>query len=278
VSRLAPNIVRLAWTAAPSADSYRVYETSNRFATWPWTVLGTSVTTTFDATGHLTDGLTHYYIVRAVLSTVESTNSTMAVKIQMNVGFSSSTSNVRWFSLPYRSGYAKASDIANELGPLKIDIVAKWNPATQTPIMYYYLRGGWRGTDFTIAAGDGLYIGSKSAFSWVIVGTDRAVTLSFTVNAPPLGNVNWVSIPYTGTYALASDLVRHIEGNTGPGANTKIVEVVKWDATTQSLVRYLWTTTGWSGTDFAISPGDGIYFRIVSSFTWQPNLITPEVP
>ena len=278
VSRVAPNIVRLTWTAAPSADSYRVYESQNRFAAWPWAALGTSVTTTFDATGHLTDGLTHYYIVRAIRSTVESTNSTMGVKIQMNVGFSSVSSNVRWFGLPYRSGYAKASDIATELGPSKIDVVAKWNPATQTPVLYYYLRGGWHGTDFTIAAGDGLYIGSVSAFSWVIVGTDRAVTLSFTLNAGPLGNVNWVSIPYTGTYGLASDLVRHIEGNTGPGANTKITEVVKWDATTQSLVRYLWTAGGWAGTDFAIGPGDGIYFRVVSSFTWQPNLITPEVP
>jgi hypothetical protein len=278
VSRVAPNIVRLSWTAAPSADSYNVYESQNRFAAWPWSVLGTSVTTTFDAIGHLTDGLTHYYIVRAVRSTVESTNSTMAVKVQMNVAFGSTTSNVRWFSLPYRSGYARASDIANELGPTKIDVVAKWNPATQAPILYYYFRGAWRGTDFTVAAGDGLYLGSRSAFSWVIVGTDRASTLTFTANAAPLQNVDWVSIPYTGTYGVASDLVRHIEGNTGPGANTKIVEVVKWDPATQSLVRYLWTSAGWAGTDFAISPGDGIYFRIVSSFTWQPNLVTSEVP
>ncbi len=278
VSRIAPDIVRLAWNAVPNADSYAVYESANRFAAWPWAVLGTTTTTGFDATGHLTDGLTHYYIVRAVRGAQESSNSTMGVKIQMNVGFSSSTSNVRWFSLPYRSGYARASDIATELGPTRIDVIAKWNPATQSPVLYYYFRGAWRGTDFTIAAGDGLYIGSKSAFSWVIVGTDRATTLSFTVNAAPLPNVNWVSIPYTGTYALASDLVRHIEGNTGGGANTKIVEVVKWDSTTQSLVRYFWAAGGWTGADFALSPGDGIYFRIVSSFTWQPNLVTSEVP
>jgi len=278
VSRVAPAIVHLAWNAVPSADSYTVYESSNRFAAWPWAVLGTTTTTGFDAPGHLTDGLTHYYIVRAVRTTVESANSTMGVKVQMNVGFSSSTSNVRWFSLPYRSGYARASDIATELGPTKIDVVAKWNPATQAPILYYYFRGAWRGTDFTIAAGDGLYIGSRSAFSWVIVGTDRAVTLSFTANPPPMQNVNWVSLPYTGTYALASDLVRDIEGNTGPGANTKIVEVVKWDSATQAIVRYFWAAGGWTGADFTVSPGDGVYFRIVSSFTWQPSLVTSEVP
>lgn len=278
VSRVAPTIIHLAWNTVPNANSYNVYESTNRFAAWPWAVLGTSTTTGFDATGHLTDGLTHYYIVRAVRSTVESTNSTMGVKTQMNLAYGSSTSNVRWFSLPYRSGYARASDIATELGPTRIDVIAKWNPATQTPVLYYYFRGAWRGTDFPIAAGDGLYIGSKSAFSWVIVGTDRAVTLSFTFNPSPMPNVNWVSIPFTGTYALASDLVRAIEGNTGPGANTKIVEVVKWDAATQSIVRYFWTTGGWTGADFALSPGDGVYFRIVSSFTWVPSLVTSEVP
>jgi len=28
----------------------------------------------------------------------------------------------------------------------------------------------------------------------------------------------------------------------------------------------------------AIGPADGLYFRIVSSFNWQPSLLTPEVP
>ena len=278
VSRLAPDVVQLTWNAVASADFYRVYESSNRFAAWPWAVLGTSTTTSFPATGHLTDGATHYYIIRAVRGTAESLNSTMGVKIQMNVGFSSTSSNIRWFSLPFRSDYTKASDIATELGSSKIDVVAKWNPATQAPILYYYFRGAWRGTDFSIAAGDGLYIGSVSAFSWVVVGNDRPVSLSFTFNSGPLGNVNWLSLPFTGTYALASDLVRQIEGGTGPGTNTKITEVVKWNAATQTIVRYFYTAGGWSGADFSISPGDGIYFRITSSFTWTPSLITPEVP
>jgi len=202
----------------------------------------------------------------------------MAVKIRMAVAFAAAASNIRWFSLPYRSPFARASDIANELGPSKIDVVAKWNPATQRPILYYWFRGAWRGTDFTISAGDGLYFGSVSAFSWVLAGTDRAQTLAFTLYPPPNNNVNWISLPYTSTYVTASDLVRDIEGSTGPGANTKIVEVAKWDPTTQSLIRFYWAPGGWIGTDFTIGPGDGLYFRIVSSFNWQPSLLTPEVP
>jgi len=62
-------------------------------------------------------------------------------------------------------------------------------------------------------------------------------------------------------------------------ANTKIIEVAKWNPTTQTLLRYTYVAgTGWLGSDFAINPGDGIYFRIVASFTWPVRLVTPEVP
>jgi hypothetical protein len=278
LTKVAPNIVRLTWNAVIGADSYNVYESQDRFAAWPWALLGTTTGTTFDATGHQTDGLTHFYVVRAMRVTSESGNSTMGAKIERTFGYSASGTNVHWFSLPYRSQYLSASDIATELGTAKVDVIGKWNPATQTPILYYWFRGAWRGTNFAIAAGDGLFVGAKSVFTWAIVGTDRQVTLSFTFNAPPLGNVNWISLPYGTRYTTASDLVVDIEGSTGGGANTKIIEVVKWDSVAQTIVRYNWTPTGWGGTNFAINPGDGLYFRIVASFTWPVDLLTPEVP
>jgi len=271
--------VNLTWRPAVNAAYYYVFESSNRFAAWPWPVLVNTTATSYDAVPHLNDGNTHYYIVRAVRGTTQGLNSTMGVKIQLAVQFSATTTNVWWFSLPYRTSYAKASDIASELGPTRIDVVAKWNPATQSSLTYVYFRGQWRGTDFAIAPGDGLWIGVRSTFAWVIPGTDSGLTMSFTVNPPPLQNFNWRGIPYTGTYTQASDLVRHIEGGTGPTANTKIIEVAKWNPTTQTFLRYTYVTgTGWLGSDFAINPGDGIYFRIVASFTWQPRLVTPEVP
>ena len=285
IRRVAPTTINLTWNAAAGATSYRVYESQNRFANFPgaWNVLGNPVATGWDAAGHLTDGLTHYYIVRSMRSTTLSSNSTMAVKIQMNVGFTAAGPNVRWFSLPYRSTLLTASAIVQDIegpsmGHTKIDVVARWDPATQNSQVFAWFRGAWRGTDFTVGAGDSMWMNSVSAFSWVVVGTDRAPTLTFTVHAPPLGNVNWRGIPYTGTYTRASDLVRDIAGGTGPGTNTKIIEVVKWDATTQTFQRYSYGGSGWSGNDFTINPGDGIYFNIVASFTWQPKLVTPEVP
>jgi len=270
ITRVQPSTIRLSWNAVSGANLYRVYESIDRFAAFPWGVLGTTPSTTFDAS-HLTDGLTHYYIVRAERSGIESANSTMAVKIAKSIGYSSTKANIYWFSLPYRSSYTKASDISTELTSTRISVVAKWDPAKQSPTLWYYLRGKWRGTDFTITAGNGLYVGSVSAFSWVIVGTDGPVSLSFTLNSGPKKNVNWISMPYTGTYSKASDIANEL-------TSSKVVEIGLWNPTTQTTVRFYWTGSAWAGTDFTFNPGDGIYITIASSFTWQPKLITPEVP
>lgn len=275
-----PNILRLTWNAVPLADRYRVYESANRFASFPsgWNQLGEPTLTSFDAIGHYTDGQAHHYLVRSIRGSTESSNSSMAAKIVRAFPFNPGGSNAHWFSLPYRSSYASASDIATELGSGRVDVIGKWNPATQSSTLYYWFRGAWRGTDFTINAGDGLWLGAVSAFSWAILGTDPATTLSFTFNSPPVGNTNWVSVPLTGTYVRAADFVVDIEGNTGGGANTKIIDVVKWDSASQSFLRFYWTGGGWIGNNFVLGPGDAVYFTIVASFNWQPDLVTPEVP
>ena len=149
--------------------------------------------------------------------------------------------------------------------------MAKWNPAKQSPTLWYYFRGKWRGTDLTISPGDGLYVASTSSFSWVIAGTDSRPTLSFTYNTPPKKNVNLISMPYTGTYYRASDIANEL-------TSSKVVEIGLWNPATQTTTKYTWTGSSWTGTDFTFNSGDGIYITIVSSFNWQPKLITPEVP
>jgi len=269
VTKVLPSTVRLTWRFVPSADLYRIYESADRFAAFPWGELGTTTATTFDA-DHLADGQTHFYIVRAVRSGLEGANSTMGVKIAKSIDHSSTSANIYWFSLPYHSSYARASDISNELTSTKISVVAKWNPASQRPSLWYYFRNKWRGADFTISPGDGLYIGSVSTFSWAIVGTDADVYLSFTPNNPPKKNVNWISIPFTGIYSTASDIANELTSGA-------VTEIGMWDPTTQSTKRWYWTGSTWTGDDFAFNPGDGIYITIVSDFDWQPILITPEV-
>lgn len=202
----------------------------------------------------------------------------MGVKIQKDFSYNPGATNVYWMSLPYNSIYTKASDIANELTEGNIRVVGKWDIAAQKTRLYYYLRGRWRGNDFDINSGDGIYVSTISSFSWYITGTDKSTTISF-IHSPSFRatNEHWISIPYTGIYGMASDIVTDIEGGTGPNTNTKIIEVGLWDPSTQGVVTYTYTPTGWTG-DFAISPGDGIYLKVVTSFNWQPKLITPEVP
>jgi len=264
--------VQLAWDAVTGATSYKVYTATNRFAAWPagWT-MSPAPASPYLAAGHGADGQTHYYIVRATDGTQDSPNSTMGVKTMLSFGHSTVNTNIAWFSLPYNSAYARASDIANALGSANIDVVGKWDPASQKSVVYYYARGAWRGRDFTVSAGDGLYLGTKRGFSWNITGTDTSPILSFTYNGPPKANVNWISVPYTGVYSKASDISTEL----GSG---KITEVGLWNAATQTVTRWYWSGTGWTGTDFAIAPGAGVYLIIASSFQWTPTLVTPTVP
>ncbi len=274
VTRLAPAAILLSWQAVTGATGYKVYETQNRFTAFgSWTLLTPTpvVGTQYTHAGALTDGLTHYYVVRATDGASDGPNSTMGVKVPLSFGFSPSTTNIAWFSLPYVSQYRRASDIAGELGSANIDVVGKWDPAKQSSIVYYYSRGRWRGTDFTISAGDGLYLGTRQGFTWNVVGTDANVSLSFTLNPVSKGNVNWISLPYTGVYGRASDI-------TSALGSTRITEVGLWNPATQSSVRWYWSGTAWTGTDFAIAPGAGVYLIIASTFTWTPTLITPAVP
>jgi hypothetical protein len=264
--------VRLSWDPVMGATEYRVYSAQNRFAAWAaWSLLGTTTAPPFLATGHGADTLTHYYIVRAWNGTGEGPNSTMGVKTQLSFDVSTANTDIAWFSLPFVSTYVRASDIATALGSSNIDVVGKWVPSKQSSLVYYYARGRWRGTDFTISAGDGLYLGVRRPFTWNVTGTDASVTLSFTLNPAPKANVNWISVPYTGVYGRASDIANAL-------GSTRITEVDLWNPATQSTVRWYWTGTAWTGTDFAIAPGAGVYLIIATTFTWTPTLITPAVP
>jgi len=282
IVRLFPNDLLVTWRAVPGATAYNIYHAISRSTPWPWAVLQADYTTTaFIHAGALSDGVTHCYIVRAKFGpTLEGGNSTMGCKVPLSFSFSAGRSSVYWMSLPYRTMYKKASDISTELGPQnqRIDVIGKWDPVTQRTLLWFYFRGQWQGTDFSIGAGDGIYLSVRSSFQWAVNGTDGPVPRTFTLYPLPNQNIHWISLPYTGVYTKASDVVVDIEGGTGSGRNTKIVEVAKWNGLTQTLQVYRYAAGGWTGTDFTLVPGEGIYLKVVSTFTWTPRLITPEVP
>jgi len=267
-----PLVVQLSWAPVRWAFAFRVYESQDRFAPFPsgWNLLSMT-SDSWLAVPHLSDGLTHYYIVRATDGTQESWNSTMGVKVEFSFSHVPGSTNIVWFSLPYDSEYRRASDIAVELGAAKVDVIGRWDPATQTSMVYYYARGAWRGTDFDLRPGDGLYVGVTSSFRWTVVGTDPPAALSFTSNPAPGANVNWVGLPYAGAYRTAGSLSDEL-------TSSRVVEVGRWDATTQTALRWYWTGSEWTGSDFEIRPGDGVYLVAASSFVWTPRLVTSFVP
>jgi len=279
VERAPPDMI-INWDPVPGAIMYSIYESQDSFAAWPWALLGTSGVPTYTHVGGHDDGLTHFYIVRAFNGVVETENSTMGAKAHLSFTqpVSPMLTDINWLSLPYNSIYATASDIANELTDAKIRAVGKWDPAKQKAITYTYAKGKWRGVDFPISPGDGIFIaGLQQDFDWVINGTDSEITLNFVHYPKYTKNTNWISVPYTGIYNTASSIVIDIEGSlmTVPG---KIVEVGKWNATTQTAETFYWDGGAWIGTDFTIEAGDGIYIQIISSFGWMITLLTPTVP
>jgi len=280
ISREPLSNVNLTWSSVANVTEYRIYESQDKFAPFPWALLDTTVQTWYVAAGHLDDGLTHYYIVRAYNAALggESANSTMGVKISKDIVFNPAQRNIFWMSLPYVSEYSTASDIATELTSSNINVIGKWDRQKQKTDVYFYARGKWRGTDFTINAGDGIYVGAVSTFTWDIAGTDSdaSINLPFAPSATKL-NRHWISVPPTGNYTTASDIVAHIEVSLlVPPA--KIIEVGLWDPISQDVVRFYYDGW-WIGTDFTIGAGDGIYLKVVGdTFDWTPWLVTPYVP
>jgi hypothetical protein len=278
VHRAPPNDVMLTWTASPGVTHYKVFHATDRFAPWPWAEIADVTATSVTIGGHLSDMQNHFYIVKGYNLTQESLNSTMGALWHLSVSPNVGRPSGLWFSLPYNSIYRKASDIVRELGEHKINVVAKWDAATQKLVIYYYIEGWWRGQDFSIKSGEGLMMGIVSPFDWAVNGTDSADPLSFIYRPQLRWNFFWISLPLTGAMRDACQLVTSIEGGCGSGNNVNIVKVGKWIYSSQSSVIFAYGPLGWSGTNFSINPGDVVWVEIVSTFTWAPELITPEMP
>ncbi|UCG68882.1 MAG: hypothetical protein JSV09_13995 [Thermoplasmata archaeon] len=277
-----PPHVDLNWDAVTGADSYRVYTSTDRFLDFAsWTLLASPTGTNYQHLNGMSSQ-TQYYVIRGFNDTEGLGNpSGMGTLAYASFATGGNPSVQIWFSLPYRSMYTKASHITDELTSSSITVLGKWDNDKQKSIVYTYFRGRWRGPDFDINAGDALWVRTISDFNWYINGTDKDVTLNFIYKSAKR-NINWISLPYSGYYANAHELVAAIEGGDGIGfgsPSTKISAVVKWDAATQSEIRYDYDGgTGWGGVDFSIGPMDGIYIEVIADFSWPPEMVTPPLP
>jgi hypothetical protein len=268
------------WGGIPDALSYHIHETTDRFS-WNFSQYQETASNTFRISGAATEQSVKYYLVKVLNQSMGEYKSKIISKVNKAFSYNPSKTNVNWLSVPYDSTFKKASDIVAAIEPggtnTKISGIAKWDAKTQTSMGYGYVAGpGWIGTDFDINPGDGVYIslsGNSQSFDWDIIGEDSESIRTFSYN-PSKTNVNWISVPYTGVYKKASDIVNALEPS---GTNTKISGIAKWDAKTQTSMGYGYVAgPGWIGTDFDINPGDGMYISLSGnsqSFDWNVDLV-----
>jgi hypothetical protein len=290
--------VSLQWDTTGNVDYYKVYRATGAAGKLnplsSWTVIATVVPTPGKSGYAFADSNNYsFYAVSAVNGAGESAPANAGGKVNISFEYAAGSTNTYRMSMPYSTAYIKALDIVaavegNTYTASKIDMLAAWNPNTQSFVPFSNAFGSWSlGTNFNVDAGTSssnvVYIHAVSAFTWAQAFTETSASLIFNYNSV-IANANKRMLPYSANYAKASDIVRDIEGGTGAGTNQKINKIAKWNAASQSYVVYGYITelNQWGlGTDFNILPGEAVNIYVsgnTSSFTWTPKLALTPIP
>lgn len=153
-----------------------------------------------------------------------------------------------YVSLPYFNSYTNAASLFNDVGPTCVQ-VSRWNNA----IFNFDSWTGLRGTDFNVTPGEALIIKVSSDTNWIVVGSHNP-NLALTLTQ---GYSNYVSIPYNTTANTAGTLFNQIPG---------CVQVSRWNNSTFNFDSW----TGLRGTDFNLTPGEGLIVKVSATTTWTP--------
>lgn len=285
--------VMLNWSDMTGYDGYNVYQTSNINDEFPdeWERYNTSDSnwTHEDALSNNTD---HFYLVRGVKDGIQGNITSIGYKVDIELKYNSDLDETwNWISLPYderdhnEDGHYTALDIVEDIdedaGVEVVNKIAKWNASTsqRSPIMRYNeTLGAWNTSDdFSLAMGDAVALNVTSNQTWTLTGVERSSNI--TENLISTDQKHFLSIPYTimdlnrDGSVTASDIVADIEGGLGLGRNETIHSVNLWNDSIQGEdSEYFYTSNeGWSGENFVIDRGDGIYLRLNSNLSWTPS-------
>jgi hypothetical protein len=291
--------ISLQWSTAANVDYYKVYNATGAAGklysiSSGWTVIATVIPTPGTSGYVFSDNNDYsFYAVSAVNGAGESAPANAGGKVNVSFDYAAGYTNTYRMSMPYSTAYIKALDIVaavegNTYTANKIDMVATWNPYTQSFVPFSNKFGTWSlGTNFNVDAGtassNAIYMHAVSAFTWTQVFNEVSASLIFHHNSV-IANANKRMLPYSANYGKASDIVRDIEGGTGAGTNQKINKIAKWNAASQSYIVFAYSAglAQWGlGTDFNILPGEAVNIYASgnsASFTWTPKLALTPVP
>ncbi|GEM_PF-2683314 len=255
----------LIW--APATDNvgvvgYNIYRgTAATFTTAAQNKIGTSLTTSYVDAGALSAADSYYYKVTAVDAvgneSIEPSN--VGYKLNWNMTFHTSISNINWISIPAITPYKKAADIAADIP--NCTKVSRFNPDTQ---LYENWENffGWSGTNFDVVTGESYAVIVNANSPARLVGWYKPYTVNMTFHTT-ISNINWVSLPYNSAYSRASNIVPAV---------ANVSKLSRFNPDTQ-LYENWEDFFGWSGTDFSVVPGEGYAVIIRGNSSFSPSAV-----
>ena len=270
VTKSGSNDVVLSWSATSDATGYNVYRgTAPNFTPGAGNKIGAVTTTTTTDAGALADANSYYYIVRAYNGAGESGNSNMGYLPKKTLTYASPGKH--WISIAYKNSYANIQDIANDINggtsPGTVTKISRWNPATQSYQSRTWNGSAWIGTNASVVTGESYEITINANTNLKLAGShnpDFQFNLSYVSPAK-----NWISIPYSATYADIQAIANSINGGTSPGTVTKIS---RWNPATQAYQSRTWNGSAWIGTNASVVTGEGYEITINANTTWKPTV------
>jgi len=255
----------LGWTISSTlnVDHYNIYRnTSPNFVPSVLDRVGTSTTPNYTDAGALTASSSYYYRVTAQsASGAESMTSNIGYKLNKLLTFHTNISNINWISIPYRTPYTNANDIAQDIP--NATKVSRFNPSTQLYEHWQKFLGSWIGTNFAVTAGESyLVVVNADSNSRLVGWHDRNTVIGMTFHTT-ISNINWTSVPYHSVYTNANDIVQSV------GANA--TKISRWNASTQNYESWQKFLGNWTGVNFAVTPGEGYAVIINADTTWKPT-------
>ena len=164
------NNVILSWESVERAAYYKIYRSSNKFATIVsgWTSADATTFLTWTDTNATISTTGEYYIVRGVNAGGEGPNSSMGAYKNIDLTYNAGDTNDNVIGLPYTTSLQKASDIVTSIeggtGPgtnQYISSIGIWNSSSQNYYTaYQYIDGiGWLGDgDAALNSGTGILL------------------------------------------------------------------------------------------------------------------------
>jgi hypothetical protein len=180
--------------------------------------------------------------------------SNMGFKLNRQLLVTGTASNTNTLALPYNRqvGIDTAKDLFLDIGPANVQLVQKWNIATDSTQSYSY-----GSPDFPLAAGEGNFVKMNADTNYIVVGShDPSATISLVAGVG--SGTNLYAHPYHGVASTAKELFLEIDP-------TRVQLVQRWNPATDSTQSYTYGSP-----DFPLVPGEAYFLKMNTSYPYPP--------